>query len=234
MKVFSIFLHQQLPLLKTIVLIVAWLLASCGRPPEPTYEDKNDGLETPIVVSTPSDDNYKVELGTEEHLELPGPAGELRVWVGSERESAQFPADFASDEVTLSVSGKTATISPFAPDFVITPETSQCIRVHPSGSEVIFQLAPQKSGDFHVGANVNLYDSEDCSGAPIPKSAARLKVTVSVNSEAVVTGGLLQLWAIFWEKLIDFWAAVVALFFALLLFLIRKKVKQWFGFSSEK
>ena len=225
---------SKLPTISVLaVLTVSLLLSACGESPE--YVEEPEAIYIEEVGNTlPPADNYKVELGVDEFIELPGAPGELRIWIGSEQEQASFPSGFVSDQVTLSVSGQTATISPFAPDFTITPATSQCIRVHPSGSEVIFQLTPTKSGDFNVGANVNLYDTTDCSGAPIPKSTARLKVTVTVNNQAVVMGGALELWSVFWVKLLDFWGAVVALFFALLIFLIRKKLKQWFGFSSEE
>jgi len=41
-----------------------------------------------------------------------------------------------------------------------------------------------------------------------------------------------ELWQVFWKKLLEFWGAVVALIFAALLFLLRKKLKQWFGFAG--
>jgi Na+-driven multidrug efflux pump len=38
---------------------------------------------------------------------------------------------------------------------------------------------------------------------------------------------------IFWAKTTEFWAALLALFFGLILFLVRKQLKRLFGFDKD-
>lgn len=177
-------------------------------------------------------DKYAAILGVDEHMEMPGLPGELRVWIGSPVSNPSFPARMTTGETTVPAVGETAKVEPFAPAFKIEPAESQCIKIHPSGSEVRFKLIPQKSGQFDVGANVYLFDSLDCSGSPIPKTAATLKVIVDVNKKEILVEKTKELWNIFWEQLLKFWAAFVALIFALILFLIKGKLKKWFGFNE--
>lgn len=178
-------------------------------------------------------DEYTVVLGADEHMKIPGLPGVLRVWIGSSNFNPKFPSRMIQDETTVPAVGKSAIVEPFAPAFKIDPAETQCIKIHPSGSEVRFKLIPQKSGTFDVSANVYLFDSLDCSGPPIPKTAATLKVTVEVNQKEIFLEKVKDLWNIFWEKLLRFWGAFVALIFALILFLIRGRLKQWFGFDNE-
>ena len=77
------------------------------------------------------------------------------------------------------------------------------------------------------------FDSRDCTGSPIPKTAATLKVQVEVDPERILIGKALQLWDITWNKFVEFWAALVAIFFGVLLFLIRGKLKKWFGYEDK-
>ena len=177
---------------------------------------------------------YKAELGVDAALEFPGEPGELRVWIGAESAAAQFSTDMVTDQAVLGVTGETAKVTPYAPAFDVLPVESQCIKVHPSGSEVRFSLSPKKSGEFKVGADVSLYSSADCSGAPIPKSVASLAVNVEVNTGAYVMMRAAELWAVFWEKTLEFWGAFLVMFFGLILFLIRGRFAAWFGFPSSQ
>ena len=154
-------------------------------------------------------------------------------WISSSSFTPTFPTRITQDEKRIPALGESARVEPFAPAFKIEPAETQCIKIHPSGSEVRFKLIPEKSGTFDVGANVFLFDSLDCAGSPIPKTAASLKVTVEVNQKEIFLEKAKDLWDIFWEQFLDFWAAFVAIIFALILFLIRGKLKQWFGFDNE-
>lgn len=188
---------------------------------------------SPLIGDTNRTDEYTVVLGVDETIKIPGLPGELRVWIGSPDYQPDFPERMTHDEASVPAVGESATVQPFAPAFTIEPAQTQCIRIHPSGSEVRFKLTPQKQGSFEVGANVYLFDSLDCSGSPIPKTAATLKVLVEVDKKGIFIEKLTELWHVLWEKFIEFWAALLVIFFGLILFLIRGKLKRWFGYEDN-
>ncbi len=175
---------------------------------------------------------YKVELGVDGIIKKPGPPGELKVWIGDSKLSANFSADMATTQKTLPAMGNSAKVTPYAPDFDITPKESICFKVDPSGSETHFSITPKSTGTFKVGADVLLFTSDVCSGTPVPKSATTLKVDVVVNKEGVAKNYLLQLWEILWDGILNFWTWLVATIFGLFIFLIRKRLKKWFGFDA--
>ena len=166
-------------------------------------------------------DEYKIILAVDKELEIPGRPGLLKVWIGSPDYQATFPSTMTQDKTTVPAVGETAEVEPVAPDFDINPEETQCIEIHPSGSEVQFVLTPkkEKSGKFDVSANVRLYHSLDCSGSPIPKTSARLTVSIKVNYKELFIEKLMELGSVTWDKFLEFWGALVALVFALILYL---------------
>jgi len=119
--------------------------------------------------------------------------------------------------------GETAKVTPKAPDFIIEPKESICMKIDPSGSEVEFKLTPKTTGDLEVGAEIHLYDSADCSGPAIPKIVSNLAVTVTVNLE--ITDFLVSVWDEFKEfilTLIGILFAAIAAYFSGLLGLKKK------------
>jgi hypothetical protein len=162
----------------------------------------------------------------DDSLTFPGPAGELRVWIGHEALAPQFAARMTTDRTFLAAVGDWALIEPFAPAFDITPARSGCIKIDPTGAEVPFALRPTATGRFNVGANVYLYDSDDCAGAGVPKAASTLMVTVSVAKGRVLVDHLLQIWRVFWDNLLVFLGGVFALMFAWLIARLKKRGKQ--------
>ena len=182
--------------------------------------------DSPIEPETPALENYKVKLAASKSLKFPGGSGQLNVWIGAAKYENSFSIDMTQTDTTIPAVGQSATVEAFAPDFKVQPNTTKCILIFPQGSEVRFSLIPKAHGEFKVGANIYLYESENCSGTPIPRTTASLTVKVVVNSKS-------ELWDIFWEKALQFWGALVALLFALLLFLIRAKLKKWFGFDQD-
>ncbi|MGD2117526.1 MAG: hypothetical protein PVG66_04145 [Chromatiales bacterium] len=192
-----------------------------------------DAAAAPAPTEPKSFDEYKVVLGADEHMQIPGLPGEMRVWIGATDASPELPEDMVQDETTVPAVGESAEVEADAPGFTVEPAERQCIKIHPSGSEVRFRLKPKDSGTFEVGANVYLFDSDDCSGPPVPKTVAALKVEVEVDEKAFVIDKIKQLWNVFWEQFLEFWGAFVALLFGLVLFLIRGKLKRWFGFENE-
>jgi hypothetical protein len=189
---------------------------------------------SPVIADdTNKIDDYRVVLGVDQTIKIPGPPGELRVWIGSPEYEPDFPDRMSRDEATVPAVGESATVEPFAPAFEISPAQTQCIGIHPTGSEVRFTLIPQEQGTFEVGANVYLYTSDNCTGAPIPKTAATLKVQVEVDNREIFIEKMRELWHIAWEKFVEFWAALLAIFFGLILFLIRGKLKRWFSYNDN-
>ncbi len=92
-------------------------------------------------------------------------------------------------------------------------------------------LIPNKSGTLKVSANIQLYDTQDCSGTAVPKTAATLSVVVKVDTKSEVMAKLGELGTIVWDNFLTFWGALVALLFGALFFIIRRKVKKKTGYD---
>jgi hypothetical protein len=179
-------------------------------------------------------DDYKVVLGADARIKLPGPPGELRIWIGNPRVDPNLPSDMTRAEGAIPAIGQTAKVLPFAPAFEIDPAESICMAIDPTGSVVRFRLKPTKIGTFNVGADVKLFNSPNCSGTPVPKTTETLQVQVIVDSDEVFQERTKQLGKIFWDKFLEFWGFSLALFFALFLFLIKGRLKKWFSFENDK
>ncbi len=179
-------------------------------------------------------DEYAVKLGVDEVMKMPGPAGIMRLWIGAPEYTPEFREGMSEAVGSLPKVGETAKVKAFAPDFDVEPKDSICLKLHPTGTDALFELRPKKKGDFKVSAVVELFSSGDCSGAAIPKAVKTLSVSVVVDTGKKIEEGASQMGGIFWEKFLDFWGAIVALFFGLILFLLRGKLKKIFGFSSGK
>jgi len=177
-------------------------------------------------------DDYKVVLGADSPIKLPGTPGRLRVWIGDPGYKPTFPAEMTTATGALPAVGVTAKVTPIAPAFVIEPKNSVCVTIHPTGSEVTFSLTPKDKGTYDVGAEVLLFNSSDCTGAPIPKATTTLKVTVEVNKAKIREQHVKKFGDVFWENLEKFWGALLALLSALVLFLLRRRLKKLFGFGG--
>jgi hypothetical protein len=243
----------------TIIGLLLLILVACGKsqpdndlhspdttqpapieqppPPDRLANDEevvDDILPTIETVAPPSSlDYYHVVVSGSKHLQLPGNKGLLNVWIGNE---AFKPAPVSSMNIVESdiiAAGEYALVEANAPDFEVTPVASKCLLLHPSGVDVKFYLTAKTVGDFTVSATVNLYNTEDCSGPAIPKTANTLEVNVVVN-EALLNEQRKQGFIdIFWAKATEFWAALLALLFGVILFLVRKHLKKWFGYDQS-
>ena len=178
-------------------------------------------------------ESYSVVVSADKEIRIPGPPGEMRVWIGSPTHKPTTAAGMHSGETVIPALSNTAKITPFAPGMEVVPKESVCERIDPTGSEVRFQLKPAAKGTYKVGADVALYVSSDCSGLPIPKATSTIQVEVSVNTMVKIEQHGDEIAAETWKGFLAFWGKVVALIFALLLFLIRKRLFKWFGFKPK-
>lgn len=178
--------------------------------------------------------DYKVILAVDENLKL-NETGELRVRIGGKGMNVSFSQGMVQDESTIPASiGQYAKITPFAPDFEVSPTEKACVKIHPSGSEVLFSIKPKKTGSLKVSASIELFDNVDCTGASVPKTAATLSVHVVVDKKQRFHKRLQELWAVVWSGFLSFWGALITLLFAVLLFLIRRKLKRKTGYDDKK
>jgi hypothetical protein len=174
-------------------------------------------------------DEYKVDLGADAQVKIPGTPGELRVWIGIPSNHSDFPSSMVTTSAKLPAVGETAKIEPFSLGFEFEPKDSICMKIDPSGSEVRFKFKAIKEGTFDVSADVHLFHSADCSGVPIPKATTSLKVQVVADPVVDFQEHLKQFKTVFWAKLLDFWGGVLAVVFAGLMLLIKGRLKRWFG-----
>lgn len=179
-------------------------------------------------------ESYSVTVAANEQLTIPGPPGELRVWIGISSKAPRTQPGMSTETRELEAVGQTAKIKPFGLGIDTDPKESICERIDPSGSEVRFKLIPAKPGVFTVGADVELYNSNDCAGTALPKSAKSVQVSVKVDKGGVISQSTGELVGAAWKAFLDFWDKILFIFFALLLFLIRKKLYKLFGFESKE
>ena len=179
-------------------------------------------------------ENYSVTVSATEKLAIPGPPGELNVWIGISSKVPENQPGMVASTKPLEAVGETAKVTPFTLGINVEPEVSKCEKIHPSGSEVSFKLIPFETGTFKVGASVALYNSNDCTGIPVPKSAKSVEVKVSVDEAKVVTDASFDLLRSTWQAFMDFWDKLLILIFALVLYLIRKKLYKLFGFKADE
>lgn len=185
------------------------------------------------AAGAPDVPDYEVKLAVDDSIAV-GSTGTLIVWIGAETAEFEVSSGMVSDKRNIpSDAGDYAEITPYGPGFEVSPIQQKCVKIHPSGSEVKFSIKPLEAGNMVVSANIKLYTNSDCSGSPVPKTAADLKVTVYVDKVKEREKKKEEFENVFWEKLKDFWGALLALFFGLILFLLRKKLKAWFGFEEN-
>jgi hypothetical protein len=240
-------------------LLLLLILTSCGQkksddpitngqPPTPEPIEKNTQpkpndlkareewiapLPPEAGVSMSPLEYYRVVVSGSKLLQLPGNKGLLNVWIGDEYFQPAADETMNIADSNIIAVGEYALVEANAPDFEVSPVTSKCLLLHPSGVNAKFYLTALKAGNFEVSATVNLFNTQDCSGPAIPKTANTLKVNVAVNQTLLDEQRRQSFVDIFWAKTTEFWAALLALFFGLILFLVRKQLKRLFGFDKD-
>ena len=209
--------------------------AAPAAPDEPTPVPTPE-TTTPTQSHKPIGSNlesYSVTVAANDQLTIPGPPGELRVWIGITSKAPRIQERMSTETRELEAVGETARVKPFALGIDVDPKESICEKIDPTGSEVRFRLIPIKTGVFKVGANVEFYNSNNCSGTPVPKSAESVEVTVTVDEKGVISDSTEELIVAAWKAFLQFWDKLLLLVFALLLFIIRRKLYRLFGFKEK-
>lgn len=167
-------------------------------------------------------------------LRVPGPPGELKIWIGQPN---FLPAPATGDvvsRVNLYGTAPYALVHPYvhARKVDIVPATAQCIRTQPQGTVAVFKVTPHQSGELRIDATVSLFDTEGCQGTPRPVPVDELSITVVFAPWTWLMESALELGADTWQWFTKLWGAVLALLSGLLLFLLRKKIFKRFGYAA--
>ena len=195
-----------------------------AAPAEPATTAPDTTASEPPTASEPED--YSISISATRELKLPGPPGKLSIWIGLTNRTPAIGSEDVGASKPLREAGRTAKITPIALGMDTDPPTG-CLKIDPDGSEKIFNLKPRSRGRFQVGASVELFNSDDCSGTPVPKSSDLITVEVKVSYADELLDKA-------WQTFLDFWGQALALASALLLFLLRNKLSSWFGFNQPK
>jgi len=217
------------------IIIILISLTSCGSGSKESSEVSNEVSydTTATIKNSPIKlDDYSVILAVDENIKMNEKA-EMRVWIGVTGVNVSFSQGMVKDTTTIPATiGQYAKITPYAPDFEVAPSEMKCVKIDPSGSDARFTLIPKKSGVLKVSANIELYNCANCTGAAVPKTAEILFVIVKVDKIQFIVDKLKEMGAVVWKNLISFWSALIALIFAFLLFIIRRKLKRRTGFDG--
>jgi hypothetical protein len=195
---------------------------------ESTAEEYTEVVTTDFTTTEKkSFEDYKVILSVDSIINK-NETGILQVWIGAPHIKVSVSDGMTQDESIIPATiGDYAKITPIAPDFEVKNTSEEkCYKIHPSGSNVRFLLKPKMTGSYKVSANIEIYEGSECTGTSIPKTSEILTVTVDVNTKKEISKRTHELWGIVWEKFVTFWGGLITLFFTVLLFLIRRKMKK--------
>lgn len=180
-------------------------------------------------------DQYSVVVDADKLIRIPGPPGYLKVWIGSSANKPAARAQSALAEKRLSGNpGQAVKVTPFAPGILEQPKEGDCTELSPEGAEFQYELSPKNPGTYKVGADVALYTTPDCRDTPKRKAADLVAVSVEISVTNIVKNGSDDIAASTWKGFLDFWTQAVGLLFALMLFLLRKRLFEWFGFKGKE
>ena len=192
--------------------------------------------EEPCFAPAPGSDKVNPNLNLDKYISILevdkkiklNEKGTILVWIGLEDYMPNQSLDNNRDSSPVYLnSGLYARITPFADDCELYPDEPVVIEVEPSGSGFRYGITPKKEGQINVYANIEFFEDQDCTIGPRKKETTQnLHVKVHVNY-------FYEIWSVVWKYFMKFWVAFVALFFAALLFVIRKFVKNKTGYGEE-
>ncbi|MBI5890687.1 MAG: hypothetical protein HZB47_08430 [Nitrosomonadales bacterium] len=160
-------------------------------------------------------------------------SGQLKVWVGQPKYEPATLTGMSAASATLYTNAPalSAKIAPSFPDdpsaFSVEPDTSKCQAIEPTGSTVLFKIIPNKTGQFRVGATVELYKSPACAGDAATKTAEPITVKVVTSVET------LPLMEEAWRAFMNFYKEILAAFFATLVIVFRKQLAKLFHLGEK-
>ncbi|MBD3800685.1 MAG: hypothetical protein IE886_04395 [Campylobacterales bacterium] len=137
--------------------------------PAPVAEPEPASMPTlaaPAPVADSPFEKYTVELVPDKEKVVVGEPVSLRVIV----KAKDFPlsgSDAHGVQVTFSGLG-----------FVTDVPAVECLRAHPNGSEVIYNVTAMNSGTYRVTANVSVYPTRECHISSAHKTSAPIVVSV--------------------------------------------------------
>jgi hypothetical protein len=185
---------------------------------------------TPAPASEEKFEDIKAELGAVPTIKVPGQPGDLRVWIGDAKHSANFPSEFksASEIIPTSIKPNTILVRPNANAFEVDPPF-KCQNFDPSGTTVSFALKPkfERNETYLVGASIEIFADDNCQGRSNPKSANDIHVKVAVEIMPDDT------WKLIRENIGKVLAGSLSIISGLILFSLRKFLKKMFGFEDK-
>jgi len=185
--------------------------------------ESTTATEVPKEIDQPKLDDYEFVLRVTEVIPA-NKTGTMTVWIGNPKYKPVSGKGIISDSSNMPADiGQYAKITPIAHDFEVDPQSSGCIRIHPSGSSISFTLFPKKGlrRSVNVSALIELFEGEDCTGVPIPKTTQILSVNVKLD----ILSLLEQVFDICWDHFTIFLGSLLGLLATIILFKIRKKSK---------
>lgn len=195
--------------------------------------ETSENMSLPEFDEESEKKDFKVILSVDSLMYL-GQSGMLQVWIGREDVDVSFSKGMTQDVKTMSSTiGKFAKITPFAPDFEIEAiSTIVCHKIDPNGSEVSFGLVPKDEGNYRVSANIDLFETPDCTGISVPKTAKVLSVFVGVDMKKEISKKVHEMESVAWDKFKIFWVALMTLIFGAAIFVIRRFIKNKTGYEE--
>ncbi|MDA9774007.1 hypothetical protein N9B82_03530 [Saprospiraceae bacterium] len=206
---------------------------------------QNDG-ETGLAVNSPAQTMESIPPSVEQKpqelkvvftadsIMYLGQTGIMSIWLGAPEVDVAISQGMVKDEQKITSSiGRFAKIRPNADDFEITNlRANVCHKIDPGGSEIRFLVKPKDEGQYRVSAEIDLYETEDCTGISVPKTARILTVSVKVNMSKEISKKIHWMEREAWDKFSVFWIALVTLIFGAAIFVIRRFVKNQTGYED--
>jgi pyruvate/2-oxoglutarate dehydrogenase complex dihydrolipoamide acyltransferase (E2) component len=145
--------------------------AKASKPAPVAKTSKPKPTVAQLASAAPAGDSllehYNVKLSTNKNSLKAGEPVSLRIMV----EAPKYP-----------LSGKEAhgfQVSLKGAGFTADQPAPECLRVHPSGSEVIYILHSVTPGTFDVTADVSVFPTRDCETFNVQKTSKPIKISVA-------------------------------------------------------
>ena len=193
-------------------------------------------LESEVAEPEPKldADDFKIGLDVDERIVLHH-KGYLTVWIKPENKVPELRTGKVRDTVTVSAKEMTnfARISIFAPEFTVEPAEPKVTRISSDGASVVFAVTPEIEGPSEISAMVELFDNEGLQGVAVSRTES-VTVTVSIDGKEISKNRIRQLLDMTWDKFTVFYGALLVIVFGLVLYLIRKFLKNKTGFDQKE